>query len=73
MNSVYQVAWSSDSYYLASASKDSTIKIWSVKDPKKPINTLSGHADEVYSIDWSPNGTQVASGSKDHLIKIWHH
>ena len=41
------VAWSADSTYLVSASKDSTIKLWAVKDPKKALHTLPGHEDEV--------------------------
>ena len=41
------MAWSADSSYLVSASKDSTIKLWAVKDPKKALHTLPGHEDEV--------------------------
>ena len=73
MGAVYHVAWSADSSFLVSASKDSTVKLWSVKDTKKALFTLPGHEDEVYALDWSPNGTQVASGSKDRTLKIWHH
>jgi ribosome assembly protein 4 len=43
---VYQVTWSSDSRLIASGSKDSTLKVWSVKQ-QKVINQLPGHADEV--------------------------
>lgn len=54
--------WSPDSRFLASGSKDSTVKVWSVRiggsdgPAAKPValNTLSGHADEVYALDWSP-------------------
>ncbi len=62
---------SSDSRMLMSASKDSTIKLWEVKDFKNAKATLPGHADEVYALDWSPLGQQVASGSKDRTIKVW--
>ena len=73
MGSIYQVSWSADSNHVVSASKDSTLKIWAVKDTKKAVNTLAGHEDEVYTLDWSPSGTHLASGSKDRTIKIWHH
>lgn len=45
---VYMVAWSSDSRLLASSSKDSTIKVWSVDSFARPKETLSGHLDEVF-------------------------
>lgn len=72
VGAVYQVAWSADSNYIISASKDSTVKLWSPKNKKTAQATLPGHEDEVYALDWSPDGSQVASGSKDRTIKIWH-
>ena len=72
---MYQIVWSADSRLMVSGSKDSTVKVWSMKDLKnKKINakeTLSGHYDEVFALDWAPNGERVASGSKDRIIKIW--
>jgi ribosome assembly protein 4 len=69
------VCWSADSRYVASASKDSTVKIWPARlapgAKAHAVETLAGHADEVYALDWSPNGETVASGSKDRLVKIW--
>jgi ribosome assembly protein 4 len=71
VGAVYQVSWAPDSRMLASASKDSTVKVWAVAAPSKAKYTLSGHADEVYALDWSPEGDMVASGSKDRLVKVW--
>ena len=68
---MYQVAWSPDSKFLVSASKDSTVKLWAVKNTKKAFCTLPGHEDEVYALDWSPATSMVASGSKDRTIKMW--
>ena len=71
--------WSPDSRYVASASRDSTVKVWpavaAARGTAKPValHTLSGHADEVYALDWSPNGEGLASGSKDRLVKVWRH
>ena len=75
VGAVYQVCWSSDSRYLASASKDSTCKVWAsgMSSKGKAVFTLSGHADEVYALDWAPNGEKLASGSKDRILKIWRH
>eukprot|EP00662_Eupelagonemidae_sp_cell21_P012983 gene12983-47456_t len=57
-----------DSRQLLSASKDTTLKLWSMKT-KKLINDLPGHADEVYACDWSPDGTRACSGSKDKTVR----
>ena len=46
VGAVYQVAWSSDSRLLVSASKDSTVKVWDAKTRKLAMD-LPGHADEV--------------------------
>lgn len=67
-----QVAWSIDSRLFVSGSKDSTLKVWTMKT-KKMMFDLPGHADEVFSVDWSPDGEYVASGGKDRLVKIWRH
>jgi len=72
VQAVYQVCWSSDSRFLVTSSKDSTIKLWDVSTGKM-VHDLPGHADEVYAVDWSPDGTFVASGGKDRVLKIWRH
>ena len=71
VGSVYQVIFSPDSRLVASASKDSTLKVWEIRDSKKAKNTLAEHYDEVYALDWSPNGRLLASGGKDRLLRIW--
>ncbi|KAK4274645.1 hypothetical protein QN277_017839 [Acacia crassicarpa] len=55
---------------LASASFDSTIKVWDV-DLGKVLHSLNGHRVPVYSIAFSPNGEYLASGSMDSCMYIW--
>ena len=55
---------------IASASKDSTVKLWNL-NKKKLIIDLPGHADEVYACDWAANGQYFVSGSKDRMMRIW--
>jgi len=49
VGAVYQIAWSSDSRLLVSASKDSTVKVWDAKTRKLAMD-LPGHADEVRAL-----------------------
>ena len=47
---IMYIAFSSNSKYLATASADETIKIWSLHDSGNLIHTLSGHSYYVESI-----------------------
>jgi serine/threonine protein kinase len=67
---VYSLAYSPDGRYLASGSKDRTIKIWEVATGKQ-LRTLTGHSSQVRSVVYSPDGRYLASGSQDNTIKIW--
>lgn len=67
---VYQCAFSADSRLLVTASKDTTLKVWSMATHKLAMD-LPGHSDEVYAVDWAPDGKRVASGGKDKAVRIW--
>ncbi|XP_030486062.1 WD40 repeat-containing protein HOS15 isoform X1 [Cannabis sativa] len=55
---------------LASASFDSTVKLWDVEHGKL-LYSLNGHREPVYSVAFSPNGEYLASGSLDRSMHIW--
>ncbi|XP_075483877.1 WD40 repeat-containing protein HOS15-like isoform X2 [Primulina tabacum] len=76
---IYTVRWSptgagtnhpNRQLVLASASFDSTIKLWEV-DVGRLLHNLNGHRDPVYSVAFSPNGEYLASGSLDKCLHIW--
>ncbi|PKA49772.1 Dynein assembly factor with WDR repeat domains 1 [Apostasia shenzhenica] len=76
---IYTIRWSptglgtnnpNQQLILASASFDSTIKLWDV-ELGSLLHSLNGHRQPVYSVAYSPNGQFLASGSLDQSLHIW--
>ncbi|WP_341526616.1 caspase family protein [Nostoc sp. UHCC 0302] len=69
-NYVLSVAFSPDSKTIASASSDTTVKLWNAATGKE-ITTLKGHSSDVLGIAFSPDGKTIASASSDTTVKLW--
>jgi WD40 repeat protein len=67
---VISVAFSHDSMRLASASDDSTVKIWDASSGAC-LQTLEGHSSYVSSVAFSHDSTRLASASYDNTVRIW--
>nr|AEE63537.1 unknown [Dendroctonus ponderosae] len=67
---IQDLALSSNSKYVISASWDSTIRLWDV-EKGNTIRTFKGHTSDVNSVALSPDNRQIVSGSRDKTIKLW--
>ncbi len=66
---VWGVAFSPDDSMIASASDDSTIKLFQTDGTL--IKTFTGHQSSVWDIAFSPDGRTIISSSEDKTIKLW--
>jgi WD40 repeat protein len=67
---VLSVAVSTDSNYVATASRDKSAKLWEVSTGRE-VRSFLGHELSVTSLEFSPDGKFLATGSNDKTVKIW--
>ncbi|KIJ32414.1 hypothetical protein M422DRAFT_184470, partial [Sphaerobolus stellatus SS14] len=64
------VSFSPDDGRFATASDDSTIRLWAF-DESREETVLTGHGWDVKCVEWHPTKGLIVSGSKDNLVKFW--
>ena len=67
---ICSVAYSPNGQILASASKDKTVKLWSVASGEE-ISSVKCSDSVIYSIAFSPDGKILAAGSGDTTITLF--
>ena len=68
---VHSVAFSHDGAMLASASKDRTVRVWSVATGEPIGEPMRGHGDRTHSVIFGADARRVFSGSWDGTVKAW--
>ncbi len=69
---IQRLAFSPDSTLLASASLDSTVKLWQIKQGKAhEQKTISGHTDGISAVTFSPDGQMLATAGYDGQVGLF--
>jgi WD40 repeat protein len=68
--SVWDIAVSKQSHYIAAGCSDHTAKLWSIARTK-PLRCLVGHKSDVDSIVWHTNPNLIVTGSNDCTVRLW--
>ncbi|MDX1627148.1 MAG: High-affnity carbon uptake protein Hat/HatR [Fulvivirga sp.] len=68
---IEHVTFSSDGRFIASASRDKTVRLWNRNDLNAQPITLDDHPDWVFSIAFSPNNEQILAGTKEDVVRAW--
>src|ERR1039458_789505 len=69
-DSVIAVAIAPDSTWLASASRDRSVRIWDPATGQQRA-LLTGHTDPEIAVAIAPDSTWLASASRDRSVRIW--
>lgn len=68
---VNSVAYSHDGRYIASASRDRTIRVWDAGGSRDVVQPLAEHTDVIFCVAVSASGATIVSGCDDGSVYVW--
>lgn len=68
---IEDIQFSSDGRFMATASRDKTVRLWNRANPTAQPITLDDHPDWVFTVAFSPDNSQVLAGTKEQVVRAW--
>jgi WD40 repeat protein len=68
---IRRLAFSPDGKLLATASEDTTIRLWDMTGSRNPTRVLRGHERGISCIAFHPSGKYLVSSSHDGTVRLW--
>ncbi|MFD9716169.1 AAA family ATPase [Streptomyces sp. NPDC059076] len=69
-DTVRHIAWSRDGRRLATASRDTTARVFDARSGRSSL-VLSSDGVMVESVAWSPDGVLLATVGRDRVVRLW--
>ncbi|XP_015277877.1 PREDICTED: chromatin assembly factor 1 subunit B [Gekko japonicus] len=70
LEDVYDICWTPDGNYMASASVDNTAIMWDVSKGQK-VSIFNEHKSYVQGVTWDPVGQYIATLSCDRVLRVY--
>jgi WD40 repeat protein/energy-coupling factor transporter ATP-binding protein EcfA2 len=68
---IEDLKFSTDGRFLASASRDKTVRLWNRENLTAQPIKLDDHPDWVFTVAFSPDNSQVLAGTKEQVVRAW--
>ncbi|WP_210572361.1 helix-turn-helix domain-containing protein [Streptomyces sp. GESEQ-4] len=69
-DSVFDLAFSPEGTFLASAGRDHVVQIWDVRE-RRTVARLYGHTAPVLRVSFSKDGNRLVSAGRDGSVRVW--